>query len=215
MPEVPPAAAAGQKPFRPQTPLVIGILGGIAAGKSTVAAIFAGHGLRLIDADAISRALTEEPEVVAAIAEAFGSEVRRAGGIDRQALGRLVFADEAARKRLEAILHPRIQARIQAALAAALSAGTSALLDAPLLLETGLEQWCDHLVFVEVAAAIREQRASARGWPTGELARREAAQLPLAAKRAAAGYTVRTDGDLAATASEVGRLLDRLAAAQA
>lgn len=214
MPEVPPAAAAVQKPFRPRTPVVIGILGGVAAGKSAVAAIFAGHGLRHVDADAISRTVAQEPEVVAAIADAFGPGVRGPGGIDRQALGRLVFADEAVRKRLEAILHPLIQARIEADLAAARRAGASALLDAPLLLETGLDRWCDHLVFLDVDAATRERRANARGWPAGEVARREAAQLPLDEKRARAGHTVRNDTTLAVTAREVALLLDRLAAAQ-
>jgi len=214
MPAVPPAPARGQKPFRPRSPVVIGILGGVAAGKSAVAAIFAGHGLWHIDADAISRALTGEPAVVAAIGAAFGPGVLGSDGIDRQALGRLVFADEAARKRLEAILHPRIQARIEEALAAARSAGASALLDAPLLLETGLDRWCDHLVFVDVEAATREHRGSARGWPAGEVARREAAQLPLAEKRARAGHTVSNNAALEDTAREIALLLDRLAAAQ-
>ncbi|MBM4059773.1 MAG: dephospho-CoA kinase [Planctomycetes bacterium] len=199
-------------PFRPARPVVVGLLGGVASGKSAVAGLFAAHGLRHVDADALARAAAAEPEVVAAVAAAFGPAVLASAGLDREALGRLVFADAAARRRLEAILHPRILARIDSALAAARAAGESVLLDAPLLLETGLDRCCDHVVFVAASEATRAARAAARGWPADELARREATQLPLAEKQARASRTLDNDGPLAATADQVAALLGELGA---
>jgi dephospho-CoA kinase len=213
MPAEPRPPDDSPRPFRPAKPLVIGLLGGVAAGKSAVARIFAAHGLWHIDADAITRATASEPAVLAQVAAAFGPEAVRAGALDREAIGRAVFADPAARKRLEAILHPPVLARIDAELAAARSQGVSALLDVPLLLETGLDTRCDVLVFVAAAANVRKERAAARGWPEGELARREAAQAPLASKQQRAHHTVSNDGPIAATEDQVKTLLEELATA--
>jgi dephospho-CoA kinase len=204
-----PKAPAARR-FRPPTPVVIGLVGGVAAGKSTVARIFADRGLRHVDADALARAVAAEPAVLAELAAAFGPEVTAGGQLDRAAMAQVVFADATARVRLEAILHPRIRARILAELATARAAGEPVLLDVPLLLETGLAEFCDEVVFVDVAAAERERRAAARGWPAGELQRREAAQLPVADKRARASHTLDNGGDLATTARRVLDLLTGL-----
>jgi hypothetical protein len=107
---------------------------------------------------------------------------------------------------------PPCSARIDALLAAAKARGDSVLLDAPLLLETGLDARCDVLVFVAASADVRAARAATRGWPAHELERREAAQTPLATKQARADYTVHNDGSLAATEQQVASLLDTLAA---
>lgn len=199
-------------PFRPRSPVVIGILGGVAAGKSAVAELFAARGLRHVDADALARDVADQPDVVEAVGTAFGPSVRRGNGLDREALGRIVFADPGARRRLEAIVHPRVLASIDSALQAARAAGESVLLDVPLLLETGLDRRCDRIVFVDATAAVRQARAAARGWPEGELARREAAQRPLAEKKARATDIVSNDGPLEATARSVDELLAELAA---
>ncbi len=208
-----PATGARPAPaFRPRTPVVIGILGGIAAGKSAVAGIFASHGLRHLDADQEARAVATEPTVQRALTAAFGPQVLADGDLDRRALAALVFRDATARTKLEAILHPRIRARILAQLAECRQRGDSVLLDAPLLLEGGLIAWCDHVVFVDASPAVRAARASARGWSPGELAQREAAQAPLAEKRARAGYCIHNDGDLDETARQVAALLHEWAA---
>ncbi|MBL9078359.1 MAG: dephospho-CoA kinase [Planctomycetes bacterium] len=207
---VPPTAAA--RPFRPRTPVVIGLLGGVASGKSTVAARFAAHGLRHIDADALARDVAARPAVLAEVAAAFGPEAVAGGRLDRAALAARVFADPAARQRLEAILHPPIRARILADLAAARADGVSVLLDVPLLLENGLIDQCDVVAFVDVPAAERQRRAAARGWPPGELERREAAQAPLATKRARAQHVLDNGGDLGATDRQVAALLAALEA---
>ena len=204
------AAAGPPEPFRPATPVVIGLVGGIAAGKSAVAARFADHGLVRIDADAVAREVSGHPDVVAAVGAALGPELVAGGALDRPALAALVFRDAGARARLEAIVHPRVRARIEQDLAAALARGESVLLDVPLLLEHGLVERCDHVVFVDAAAATRQARAAARGWTADELQRREAAQAPLAAKRARADFVVDNDGDLATMARGVAAVLDRL-----
>ncbi len=197
-------------PFRPAPPVVIGIVGGIAAGKSAVAAAFATHGLQHVDADAHAREAAGQPEVLAELQAAFGPGVVGPTGLDRAAMAARVFADPAARAQLEAILHPRIRARILAAIDAARSAGQSVLLDAPLLLEGGLVAFCDRVVFVHAAEATRSRRAARRGWAPEELARREAAQAPLAQKRARADFVVDNDGELATMQQQVAAILDRL-----
>jgi dephospho-CoA kinase len=210
MPAQPSAAAGAPPPFRPARPVVIGIVGGVASGKSAVAAAFAAHGLVVVDADAIGREVAKDPAVLAAVAAALGPELVTPGGLDRAAVAARVFREPAARAELEAILHPPIRARIVAELAAARARGDSVLLDVPLLLENGLVDRCDHVVFVATSAATRHARAAGRGWPPGEIERREAAQAPLEHKRARAGFVVDNDGDLATMARGVAAVLDRL-----
>lgn len=210
MPGEPHATPPPPAPFRPATPVVIGIVGGIAAGKSAVANSFAAHGLRHVDADAEARSAAARPDVLAELRAAFGAGVVGPGGLDRAAMAALVFADPGARTRLEAILHPRIRAAIVAALADARAAGQSVLLDAPLLLEGGLVAHCDRVVFVHASDATRRQRAASRGWAADELVRREASQLPLADKRARADFVVDNDGDLATMHAQVAAILERL-----
>ncbi len=210
MPEDPGLPPAAGRPFRPDPPVVIGLLGGIAAGKSAVAGAFAARGLRHIDADAIARQVTGAADVIAAVAAALGSGLVAADGhLDRTALAARVFTDPAARKQLEAITHPRIRQRILADLDAARRAGTSVLLDVPLLLEGGLIDQCDRTVFVAASPEVRTARAASRGWADGELRRREATQAPLADKRARADFAIDNDGPLDATRRQIDDLLDR------
>lgn len=200
----PPHAPAHEPDPRaaPRT-VVLGVLGGIACGKSRVAAGLAGPGGLVVSADALAHEALASPEVRAAVAQDFGPGVLGAdGAVDRAALARVVFADGAARRRLEGWIHPWVRARIWAALEGARREGRPrVVLDVPLLLEHdaehGLAGACDHLVFVEVPAAARDRRAVlTRGWEPGEVARREAAQLPLSEKRRRADVVVRNDGTL-------------------
>lgn len=198
-------------PPPPSAPTVIGLLGGIAAGKSAVAGLFAEAGFRHVDADALARRVVEEPDVREAILARFGSGVFSADGLlDRAALARAIFADARARADLEGITHPAIRARILAALAAAREAGVDVVLDAPLLLEGGLIEHCQASVFIASGAGTREARARARGWEDGELARREAAQASLAEKRARARWVIDNDGPLDATRAQVQAIIAEL-----
>ena len=196
-------------PQRPH-PVVIGLLGGIAAGKSTVAAEFAGRGFEVLDADREARVVTADPAIVRAIAQRFGAGVAPDGQIDRKALAAKVFADPAARRDLEAITHPVVRARLTARLEAALSQGRSVVLDVPLLLEGGLIARCDVCVFVDATEATRRVRARARGWNDDELRRREQAQADLAVKRARCAHTITTNGSLDDVRTQVDALLLRL-----
>ena len=198
------------RPFEPPTPLVIGIVGGVAAGKSTVADMFARRGLRHIDADAHARAAARDPAALAEIERQSGARFVRDGALDRPALAAHVFADPAAKARLEAILHPRVRARIEAELAEARSAGVSTLLDVPLLFEAGLFEVCDTVVFVDADDDVRRARAATRGWADDELARRERNQLPIAEKRRRADHVIDNSGPLENTESAVATLLGRL-----
>jgi len=206
---------------------VIGLLGGIASGKSAVADLLARgpqpgtddtEGL-VIDADRIAHEVLAEPATAAFLVEEFGPEALDAEGRpDRAALAGRVFSDPEARGRLEGFTHPRIRARIRASLEDARAAGRPRIvLDVPLLLENeaehGLVEHCDLLVFVDVDAAERERRArGTRGWSSGELARREATQLPLSQKKARADHVIRNDGTLTELETNVNRLLESIGA---
>lgn len=175
----------------------------MASGKSTVAALLAGPEGKIISADNIAHEVLREPAMVARIQKAFGPGVLNAAGeIDRPALGQVIFGDDQARLQLEDWTHPLIRARISADLEQAKARSVPHIvLDVPLLLENDNEHHlaaaCDHLVFIQVSDEERDRRAQRdRGWAPGEVARREAAQLPLSAKQAAAHWTLRADGTL-------------------
>jgi dephospho-CoA kinase len=196
---------------------VIGVLGGIASGKSWVARALTGADGLLIDADAIAREVLESAEVRAELEAAFGPGILRPdGGPDRDELARRVFSLPAERARLEAFTHPRIRARIRALLDGARARRVPrVVLDVPLLLENeaahGLAEECHELLFVDSDPLTRERRAAAsRGWEPGEVARREAQQLPLEEKRARAHFVIRNRGTLDELEAEVLRYLAHL-----
>lgn len=192
-------------------PVVIGLLGGVASGKSTVAAMFAERGLVWIDADRIAREVTTQPGVLDRIVARFGRGVLDGGGaLDRARLAAVVFDDPAARADLEAIVHPAVRERIERALDDARDAGRSVLLDVPLLLERGLIERCNIVVFVDASDTVRTARAAARGWDARELARREAAQSPLDVKKLHASFTIDNSDSLSRTRDQVEAILARV-----
>ena len=155
------------------SPVVIGLVGGIASGKSTVAELFAAlcdsvH----LDADAAARRVLRRPEVVEALARRFPAHADRRGRVDREGLARTVFRDRAALADLEEITHPPIRAALERALRR--SRSRYVLLDAPLLLETGFSETCDVVVYVACPARQRRARARReRGWTDAEHRARE------------------------------------------
>jgi dephospho-CoA kinase len=195
----------------------VGVLGGIASGKSAVARQLAGPDGIVIDADAIAREVLASAEVTALVAKAFGPEVlAKDGSIDRVRLGQRVFASPADRERLESFTHPRIRARIRAELDAGRAARVRRIvLDVPLLLENDdrhhLVEECDALVFVDAEDGVRDARAVAdRGWQPGEVGRRERTQMPLSSKRARADHVIHNTGSLTDLEREVERVRRRL-----
>ena len=175
---------------------VIGLLGGVGAGKSTVAGMLRELGASVFDADAAAREALEEPGTRRAATALLGVD---AG--DRAAVAGRVFGNPGTLKALEALLHPPVRRRMEAWLAAERARGAAAaVLDVPLLAEAGLDGLCDVLLFVEAPESLREARtAGARGWAAGEAARRQALQGDLAAKRAKAHAVISNAGDLAGT----------------
>jgi dephospho-CoA kinase len=190
---------------------VVGLTGGIATGKSTFSAALRAAGAAVIDADLLARQVVEpgRPELEEVVA-AFGEEVRAPdGGLDRRKLGARVFADPAARKRLEAILHPAVR-RAMLAEGARLSDQGHALAfyDVPLLFEVGLDQEldCTVLVYAPPAVALARIRARDRLSPA-EAEARVAAQLPIDAKAVRADVVVLNEGTIAELQAKAGPLL--------
>lgn len=210
-----PGSQPSNRSDRRLPPLVIGITGGIASGKSAVAALFEDCGLVRLDADAVAREATDRPEVRAGLRQRFGAIVPPLPEpLDRAALAKAAFGDPEARADLDALTHPAIRAKLLAGLAEAQAAGRSVILDVPLLLEGGLVSRCDEVVFVDTPDATRDARARARGWEPDELTRREAAQLPLPVKRARATATIDNSSTLEHAARQVERLLQSFRAAR-
>ena len=175
--------------------LVVGLTGGIASGKSTVAELFAAHGVPVVDADIAAREVVAPgSEGLAAVASAFGTEVLTAAGeLDRRALRARVFADDEQRLRLEAILHPLIRRRLLEQLDALTA--PYALLVAPLLLETGLDRVTGRVLVVDVPEAVQIERVMARDRVDATQARAVlASQLSREQRLAGATEVIRNDG---------------------
>jgi len=194
---------------------LVGLTGGIATGKSTVARLIAQRGIPIDDADQLAREAVEPGQpALAEIARLWPQAISGDGRLDRKRLGGIVFADPDARRRLEAILHPRISELCDARAAALAAAGHKlAFYEASLLVETGRHRDFDGLVVVTTSPETQIERAMARDHLTREQARaRIDAQLPMADKVAVATHVIDNGGDPAATAAQVARLLDELAA---
>jgi len=165
---------------------VIGLTGGIATGKSSVAAYLARRGAVIIDADLLSReAVTPGSNGLKRIVELFGSEVlQQDGTLDRKRLGALVFADCGRRKQLEQILHPEIRRLASERIAAAAAEGAEAVFYmAPLLIEAGADACVDEIWVVTVDPEIQLKRLMARDGLGRDAAERiVATQMPLAEK---------------------------------
>ncbi|MBC8133342.1 MAG: dephospho-CoA kinase [Deltaproteobacteria bacterium] len=190
---------------------LIGLTGGIGSGKSTVARLIAERGIPVIDADQLAREVSVpgSPALVD-IAAAWPHAIDADGRLNRRKLGATVFADAAARARLEAIMHPRIAALANKRAADLAHAGHRlAFYEASLLVETGRYRDLDGLVLVDAATPSRIARVVARDGATpSEVGARIAAQLPLSAKRQVATHIIENDGDLAALRVRVDGLLD-------
>lgn len=198
---------AGAKP-------IIGLAGGIGSGKSMVARILGSLGAAVIESDDLAHQELLDPEVIRTLRGWWGDSILGAGGeVQRGKLAARVFSDPEARARLEALLHPRV-ARRRELLLQAFQADPSAcavVLDSPLLFETGLNERCDVVLFVEAEPAVRAERVGrARGWSAEELHRRENLQAPLDKKLSGADHTVVNNSDEDDLRLQVVRWFNRL-----
>ncbi len=195
----------------------IGILGGVASGKSMVARQLAELGAGLLDADQATHAVLEDPEVREALRQRWGGDVfRPEGAVDRERIAEIVFAERpkggGERRFLENLVHPRVALRLDAERQAfAARKYRAVVLDAPLLLEAGWDKLCDMLLFVDAALELRLARAAARGWTEQDIARREAAQLPLDVKRTRADAIIDNSGTPQQTEAQIERFWRSLA----
>jgi dephospho-CoA kinase len=195
---------------------VFGLTGGIGSGKSTAAALFRERGVPVVDADELAReAVAPGSDGLAQVAAAFGADLVGAdGALDRKRLAAMVFADETARKRLNAITHPIVRRLSQERFAELDRQGVElAAYDVPLLFEVGLDAVLRPVVLVATSETTQIKRILARDGATEAEARaRIAAQLPLAEKRARADHVLENDGSRAELAAQVDALLSRLRA---
>jgi dephospho-CoA kinase len=182
---------------------LIGLTGGIATGKSTVARMLAARGATVIDADELAREVVRPGEpALNAIVERFGTDVLQADGtLDRPRLGVIVFADADARHDLDRITHPRIAELTRERIAAALdSEAPLVVVDIPLLFENARESMFEGVLVVHAPETIQVERMRDRNGLDGAAARqRLAAQLPIDEKRARATWVIDNSGDADAT----------------
>jgi dephospho-CoA kinase len=184
---------------------VMGLIGGVASGKSEVARMLEARGAERIDADQLGHHALRQQEIRESLVERFGRQILdSSGAIDRAVLGRMVFgpSDQAKKNRhhLEEIVHPWIRHQAMERLEALRNQESGSpplvLLDAPLLLEAGWRPLCDWVVFLETPRERRMAWAAKRGWTALEWEQREASQLSLEQKREHATHILQNDSDL-------------------
>ena len=194
---------------------IIGITGNMGAGKSTFASILAGQGAFVVNADRVAHEVLRNPEVVEAVSDNFGIEVLDAcGGLDRRKLGRVVFSDPGKLQALTAILRPllepELRSRVDSCRRATREPG-AVILDAPLILEWGVRDWCDLLVVVRAdESAVGDRLRRKRAITPEEIAKRTRAQAPVADKAAAADIVVDNSGTLVELEEAAGTLWRRV-----
>ncbi|MFI5283643.1 MAG: dephospho-CoA kinase [Candidatus Dormibacterales bacterium] len=185
---------------------LIGLTGGAGSGKSTVAQMFRDLGAEVVDADDAAHAAYEPGSTgFQQVVAEFGSDYVRDGRIDRERLGQLVFNDERARRRLNAIVHPLVRERMAARTAEALVAGKEIVLhDVPLLYENGLESVYLEIVVVYVPPDVQLKRlVEGRGLKLDRAQAIIASQLPIEEKRMRATYVIDNRGSRSAALAQV------------
>lgn len=194
--------------------VLVGLTGGIGAGKSTVARLLAERGALILDADIAAREVVAPgTDGLAAVISEFGDAVRGPdGALDRAALAAVVFADPDRRAALNAIVHPRVRAWMAERLAAA-PEGSVVVQDVPLLVESGLAGMFELVVVVDAADSVRVDRlVRDRGMTEQEASARIAAQAPREQRLAAADVIVNNDGAPEELADHVAALWNRIEA---
>jgi len=193
---------------------VIGLVGGIGAGKSAAAREFVAVGLSLVDADRIGHELLADRDVSRRIVQRWGNGVLRSDGqVDRGVLGERVFADPDELKALNELLHPRMRRRMVEQIARAMAdpAAAGVVLDAAVLFEAGWDDLCTHVVFVAAPEDVRFERVLAqRNWTRQLWRRREKSQISLDKKAAKCDYTIDNRTSASHLRKQIRELLHRI-----
>jgi dephospho-CoA kinase len=191
---------------------VIGLVGGIGAGKSTVAEALVRHGGKIVAGDPLGHEALEQRDILDRIADAFARRdiLTAEGKVDRKKLGKVVFPSPVERSRLEHLVHPYIEERISEEIDKAQDDPKAkfVVLDAAVMLEAGWDDACDKLIYVDAPRPVRLARVKAqRGWTDTDLANREAVQMPAEKKKERADAVVDNGGTPAATTAQVDELV--------
>lgn len=194
---------------------VIGILGGVGAGKSTVAAELAALGCTLVDGDAIGHDLLAEADIRRQLRQRWGEGIFTAAGeVDREAVGKIVFDDAAELTALNAITHPLIGRRIerQIARAKADESVAAVVMDAAVMLEAGWDELCTHLVFVDAPQGERlSRKQGAKGLEKSSWKKREDFQIPLDKKAGICDYIIDNSSSVSCLRDQVRELFRKIA----
>jgi dephospho-CoA kinase len=189
-------------------PVVIGLTGGIGAGKSETLAAFERQGAATISSDAVAHELLDTDEVRALLVDRWGPDVSRDGAVDRDAVARRVFGQPEELAWLESIIHPRVGQRIAEWRMGPASEAGIAVVEVPLLFETEMQGAFDATVSVVADEDVRRQRAADRGHHGVE--ERSSRQLSQEEKEARASYVIRNDGSSADLERRVAELVEQL-----
>jgi dephospho-CoA kinase len=189
---------------------VIGLTGGVGMGKSTAARLFAKRGLPVVDSDDLAREVVAPGQpALEEIAEIFGAEFIVDGKLDRQRMAGEVFGDDAARARLEVIIHPRVRelwrGHIEQWRANEVPVGVVVI---PLLFEVGAETEMDTVVCLACTANTQRDRLRARGWDAAQISARIGAQMDIARKMELADHVLWNEGTLDALAAQLQRIVE-------
>ena len=192
--------------------MILGILGGIGSGKSTVTEMFGALGAATLDADAIAHELIEREETKSTLQQWWGDDVIDVDGkVNRKKIQEVVFSDAQELVRLEKLLHPEVKKRIEEKIESFReSNGRLLVLDVPLLASSPLRDFCDEIIFVNSDETTREARTRTRGWEPGEREQRESFQAPEKEKISLAGSVINNSGSLDETRRQVEDLYENL-----
>lgn len=181
--------------------ITLGLVGGVACGKSAVANDFQKLGACIVDGDRLGHAVVKLDHVLASLVDKFGRQILDASGeLERRQLAQLVFGDEPAHaealKTLESITHPEIEAMLQQRLADFAASGRYplAVLDAAVMLKSGWDRFCDKIAYIDAPADLRLQRALLRGLTAQQFHARERSQTPLEVKKSRADFAIDNSG---------------------
>lgn len=200
-------------------PWLLGLVGGIASGKSAAARMLAERGALWIDCDQLAHRVLEHSDVIEALRQRFSDDILDSqGAVDRRRVAAYVFGDTpsavAHRHWLEGVVHPRVRQLAEQRIAQAGQQYPAIVIDAPLLIEAGWSDFCDRIVMIDTPVELRRQLAAARGWTDEEFARRERSQLSVEEKRRRSTDVIPNAGSLDELAEQVAHFWQRLLASR-
>ncbi|MEW6026965.1 MAG: dephospho-CoA kinase [Planctomycetota bacterium] len=194
-------------------PVIIGLTGGIGSGKTYIARLFRNLGACVVDADRIGHQAIGRPDVRKTLVKWYGRDIlNKAGRIDRGKVSGIVFASDRQVRRLNKLTHPYIRKEMFKQVRR-LRRVAVVVIDAPLLLESNLDKFCDYTVFIDTPHKLRLKRILvSRDWDAAEIKRREKYQMPLSSKKSKADFVVdnRSPSSARTNAGRIFRIINKV-----